>query len=137
MRARWMSVGIGAATLALAQSCSDVCACSPALAIAIVTGQVTRAGAPVPGALINSFSAPGPACQSLDVPLDGGLAGPDGTFLVELATSPRPEDLCVYVFARADGAEGESRDSDTGFVVLDFSAGIPDTGRVTLTLPTP
>jgi hypothetical protein len=126
------ALGLGSAVLL--QGCTDVCACTPSLATAVVNGRVTQGGAPTQAG-IRTFSADGEGCRSLGVAMDATVAGSDGEFLVELVTDSGLEDVCVYVYARPVGDEDDARSSDTAFVVLDFTADpVPDTATVELAL---
>ena len=138
MGRRWTSCSAGALGLALLQGCSEVCACTPTMSVAVVTGVVRHGDAPAPQATVHAFSADGAGCQTLGVEFDQAVTGTNGEFLMELIASPGLDDVCVYVYARPDGIADDSQDSDTSLVVLDFALDAPsDTARVTLTFPAP
>ena len=137
MRARWVSPAAAALVLGV-HGCTEVCACPPAIAVAVVTGAVRQGDSPVPAARVHSFSAEGAGCQSLGFSFDDAITGPDGRFLTQLVASPGLQDICVYVFARADGTADDAMDSDTALVILDFPDDTaPDTAHITLALPLP
>jgi hypothetical protein len=138
MRTDWSTAALGAVTLPLVQSCTDVCACPPLPAVAVVTGGVTLGDAPAPGAQVRAYSAAGADCISLDVPFDGATAGSDGGFSLTLVSGSEDPDTCVYVYARPAGSGDDSRNSDTTFVTVDFSiTGTPDTVQAALAVRGP
>src|SRR5688500_15287022 len=86
-------------------SCNtEVCACSPVIIPALVTGRVIdEGGASIAGAQVHAFSAPALACHSLDAEIGFVEAGNDGSFRMELRSDMPQDSVCVLVFARPPG----------------------------------
>ena len=128
----------GLAILASSNCTTDVCACTPAIVPAIVSGHVLDgAGAAAGGAQVHAYSAPGVGCHSLDTNFGFVVAEDDGSFLMGLPAGQLQDSICVLVFARPPlGSEG-LENSDTSLLVMDFSDELaPDSAQVELILRT-
>jgi hypothetical protein len=131
-----------ATSLGLSRCTTEVCACPPTPATALVYGRVTSpAVEPVPGALVRAYSAPADGCHADGVGgLDYGLipAGSDGSFSMELSGTLEDDSTCVFVFAGPPMELPGLTLSDTTPVVLSFRYGAPqDSVRVDPVLRAP
>jgi hypothetical protein len=120
-----------ATALSLLQCTTDVCACPPTPATALVYGRVTSTTAePVSGALVRAYSSPAQGCRT-DVDYGAITAHSDGSFSMALPSGVERDSICVFVFARPPTNSDGLTVSDTTLVVLDFRYGAPqDSARV-------
>ena len=130
-----------AAALTLSRCTTDVCACSPRVASAVLYGRVISPTAePVPGALVRAYSAPAEGCHADGGGLDYGntSARADGTFSMGLPGAGARDSICVFVFAMPASESDGWTVSDTALVLLRFSYDEPqDSARVDLALRVP
>jgi hypothetical protein len=125
----------GLATIASSSCTTEVCACTPAIVPAIVTGRVLDSGGAAVGAQVRAYSAPEEGCHSLDTDFGFVVAEEDGSFLMGLASGQLRDSVCVLVFARPPIASEGVENSDTSLLVMDFRDELtPDTARVELVL---
>ncbi len=121
----------------LALSCTtDVCACEPSGAVAIIYGRVTDAGGiAVPQAAVTSYSGSASNCHATQTDFGSILSAEDGSYRMTLSQSQPQDSVCVLAFARAPETSGVLADSDTVLAVLDFRFGLPqDSARIDFSL---
>ncbi len=123
-------------SLALSCTTTDVCACEPPPAVAIIYGRVTDAGGiAVPQAAVTSYSGSASDCHATQADFGSILSAEDGSYRMTLSQSQPQDSVCVLAFARAPETSGVLADSDTVLAVLDFRFGLPqDSTRIDLSL---
>jgi hypothetical protein len=122
MRAVRLHTALVAIASGAVAACTDVCACPPTPATALLIGRVIDdTGAPTAGAAIVAYSAPAAGCQVAES-VDLGLTtnGEDGSFRVGLVQGGEQGPVCVLAFARPPQAAAQLANSDAALVRLEF-----------------
>ena len=122
MRAARLRVALVAVASGAVAACTDVCACTPTPATALLIGRVIDdTGAPTAGATIVAYSAPAAGCEVAET-MDLGLTpnGADGSFRVGLVQGGEQGPVCVFAFAQPPQAAAQLANSDTALVRLEF-----------------
>ena len=126
----------GVAVFASWSCTTEVCACTPTIVPAILTGRVLdSSGTAASGAQVRAYSAPEAGCHSLDTDFGVVVAEGDGSFIMGLASGQLQDSVCVLVFAHPSVGSDGSQNSDTSLLVMDFGDELtPDSARVELVL---
>ena len=112
---------LGCVAMLIWSCATDVCACTPAIVPALVTGRVVDdRAAPVRDAQAHAYSASAAGCHSLDVDFGFVVTESDGSFRMGLASGMLQDSICVLVFARPPLGSDALGNSDTALLVMDF-----------------
>jgi hypothetical protein len=124
------------ATFASSSCTTEVCACSPPIVPAILTGDVLDSGgAAATGAHVRAYSGPAAGCHSLDTDFGFVVVERDGSFIMGLASGQLQDSVCVLVFARPPLGSPGPENSDTSLLVMDFRSELTaDSARIELVL---